>query len=280
MARVLGKLIGGVLGFALGGGPLGALIGIVIGHAHDTRPRLQNYGGWSVWDAMPGYDNADTAGRNRSAPLYQSAYTHAVIILGAKTAKAGGVVTRAGIDAFKKAFHIAREEEDNVATVFDSASRSAEGYEPYAFHLAHMLADRPDRLETVMAGLFAVAAADGVALAPAKARLLMRVASVFGLSPAAYARMAARAGVRLPGGESYQTTATRGDLGWAFSILEISGTSSNDEIKAGYRALILKHHPDRLAASGADAAAIAAATEKVKRINAAYDALSRARGIK
>lgn len=79
---VWGKIIGGTAGFAMGG-PLGALLGGIAGHAFDKMRVAQTEDGGTK----------------------QVAFTIGVIVLGAKMAKADGVVTRDEIEAFREVFH-------------------------------------------------------------------------------------------------------------------------------------------------------------------------------
>ena len=71
----------------------------------------------------------------------------------------------------------------------------------------------------------------------------------------------------------------RGDtLEEAYKVLEISPDATNDEVRAAYRKLALKHHPDRVATLGEDVRK--AAEEKFQRINNAKEKIYKARGIK
>ena len=64
------------------------------------------------------------------------------------------------------------------------------------------------------------------------------------------------------------------------AILGVAETASGEEIKISYRALIREHHPDKLMAQGMPPEFVATATEKMKRINVAYDLLGKIKGIK
>ena len=63
----------------------------------------------------------------------------------------------------------------------------------------------------------------------------------------------------------------------AYKVLEIDPTASDDEVKAAYRKLALKHHPDRVASLGEDIHK--AAEEKFRQINEAKDQIYKARGL-
>ena len=63
----------------------------------------------------------------------------------------------------------------------------------------------------------------------------------------------------------------------AYKVLEIDPSASDDEVKAAYRKMALKHHPDRVASLGEDIRK--AAEEKFKQINEARDLIYKSRGI-
>lgn len=62
----------------------------------------------------------------------------------------------------------------------------------------------------------------------------------------------------------------------AYTILEVSKSSTDTEIKRAYRDLVKKHHPDRVRNLGP--AAEKAAKEKFQRIQQAYEAIKNERG--
>lgn len=64
---------------------------------------------------------------------------------------------------------------------------------------------------------------------------------------------------------------------WAYKVLEIPASSSNEEIKKAYRQLALKNHPDKVAYLGEEIRK--RAQEKFQRIHEAYEAIKKERGI-
>lgn len=68
------------------------------------------------------------------------------------------------------------------------------------------------------------------------------------------------------------------DLKSCYEILEVSETASDEEIKKAYKKAAVKYHPDRVASLGADVQK--EANDRFARINAAYDKIKEARGMK
>ena len=64
----------------------------------------------------------------------------------------------------------------------------------------------------------------------------------------------------------------------AYKVLEVAPTATDEEVRAAYRRLALKHHPDKVAALGEDIRK--AAEVKFQQINAAKERVYKARGMK
>lgn len=237
---VWGKLAGAAAGLAVGG-PIGALLGGVAGHYVIDRDQEQ-----------------DGPAEN------QVAFTVGVIALGAKMAKADGVVTMNEVNAFKEVFKVPEGEMKNVARVFNLAKQDIAGYEAYAEQLSTMFKGNRKLLEDVLEGLFHIAKADE-ALHTREEQFLGQVAKRFGFTDTEFSYIKARhviASKRNP-----------------YDVLGIKPTVTNEELKSQYRRLIADNHPDKLIARGVPKEFIAIATEKVATINEAYDSIAKERGI-
>lgn len=66
----------------------------------------------------------------------------------------------------------------------------------------------------------------------------------------------------------------------AYGALGIDKSSTNDEIKKAYRRLMNKNHPDKLASSNPDAAAVAEAERRTREVRGAYELLKARRSIR
>lgn len=238
---IWGKIIGGAAGFALGG-PLGALVGAVAGHAVDSLRR------------------AESGDQTKSI-----AFTIAVIALGAKLAKADGVVTRDEIDAFKRAFRIPAHEVKNVGRIFNRARNDSQGFEIYAQQVAGMFRDNPAVLEELLYCLAFVARADGH-VHPHEHEFLKTVARIFGLDQAAFERITA-----LSAGTSDSDP---------YSVLGVAADLPDDALKAAYRKLVRENHPDTLTAQGMPEEFVQIANDRLAAINDAWEKIQRQRGLK
>jgi DnaJ like chaperone protein len=89
-------------------------------------------------------------------------FTAAVVGLGAKLAKADGLVTIDEVAAFSRVFRAAPGDEPAMRRVFDIARQTVLGYESYARRIGKRYRDRPCLLEGVLDALFQIAASDGV----------------------------------------------------------------------------------------------------------------------
>jgi DnaJ like chaperone protein len=240
---IWGKVLGGVGGFAIGG-PLGAIIGAVAGHAVDRLRDSQT-------------QNVDGT--------KSIAFTIGVVVLGAKMAKADGRVTPDEVEAFKKVFQVPPDEVKNVARIFDQARKDSHGFEPYARQIGGMFRDNKSVLEELLYCLTFIARADGK-LTGEERGYLKQVSDIFGLDQAAFERVTA-VGYEADQADPYQ-------------VLGVAQTISDQELKTTYRTLVRENHPDRLVAEGMPEEFIEIANKKLAAINVAYDTVAAQRGLR
>lgn len=195
---------------------------------------------------------------------HQVAFTVGVISLGAKMAKADGIVTRDEVIAFKEVFKVPECEMENVSRVFDLAKQDVHGYEVYADQLASLLKGNRNLLEDVLEGLFHIAMADGV-FDPSEGMFLADVAQRFGFTPTEFSQVKARH-VGSVGRDPYE-------------VLGITRDVDNDTLRRHYHELVLDNHPDKMIARGVPPEFVSLATKKLAAINAAYEELSKERRI-
>jgi DnaJ like chaperone protein len=180
----------------------------------------------------------------------------ALIALGAKLAKADGVVTREEIDAFKNVFKASVEAQDGITRFFDLARQTTLGYEAYARIIYRKYRKRPDILEDVLDGLFHIALADSIVTAE-EMEFLETTAGIFKFDERTFNRIQIA------------------HLGRAaddpYLILGVDEDISDVDLKKAYRRMAANNHPDRLVARGLPAELQNLATHKMAMINRAYD---------
>lgn len=257
-----GKVIGGTAGFFVGG-PYGAVIGAVLGHAADSGSidsvrRPFEYG--AAYDPAR---LASTFGRR------DEVFAITVTVLAAKLCKIDGPVTRAEIDAFKRNFRIPPTSAKGIGRLFDRARDSSDPYEPYAAQLAEAFGDNRGVLEQVLASLFGIARADS----PLNAReqeFLRRVHRRLGLDQISWERAS---------GEAPRRPMPAVDEDDPYVTLGVPRAAAPGELRAAWKRLMRENHPDSLASRGVPADYVVRASEKVARINAAWDRIKRERGL-
>lgn len=256
-----GKIIGGVAGFAMGGGPLGAIIGAALGHAAET-------GGGGVRGFLPAPDPATALRVAAMMGRREDVYALCVVVLAAKLAKCDGPVVRAEIDAFKQVFRVPREAVRDVGRLFDQARDRADGPDLYAEQLKVSFSDAPHLLEGVLAALFVVARADG-AVNAREMSALQGICIRLGLAQDSWdrARGATASAGPSRGGED------------PYAVLGVARSADPEELRRAWLRLVRENHPDSVAGRGASADLVARASERVARVNAAWDRIKRERGL-
>ena len=231
---IWGKIIGGATGFAFGG-PLGAFLGGVAGHALDkikTKRKLPE----------------ETA-------LKQIGFTIGVIVLSAKMAKADGKVTEEEIKAFKEKINVPDNEIKNVAKLWDQAKKTTDGFEAYAKQISDLLGRNSSVLEELLNLLITIAQADGKITIP-EIKYLKKVGDIFGFSNADFERI---------------YSSKSGFYTDPYKVLGVSRNTTIEEIKKKWKQLAINHHPDLLMSQGVPEDLIQKSTSRLKEINNAWD---------
>ena len=232
--NIWGKVIGGAAGFAIGG-PIGALLGAVAGHAIEKK-------------ILPSYISND---ENYKSIIF----TAGVIALSAKMAKADGNVTKSEIKAFKEKIKIPDNEIKNVARLWDQAKKTTDGFEVYAKQISNLLEKNSSVLEELLNLLVIIAEADGK-ITNLEKIYLKEVSNIFGFSDQDFERIcSSKLNKHI---DPYLT-------------LGVSKDTPIKEIKNKWKALAMKHHPDRLFAQGIPQDIIENNTYRLKEVNNAWD---------
>lgn len=197
--------------------------------------------------------------RLRTPPERSVAFAIAVIALGAKIAKADGVVTRDEVRAFREVFIIPREEEANAARVFNLARQDVAGFEEYARRIAALFEQGHAVLRDLMEGLFHIATADGEYHA-AENELLVQIAAIFGLTDAEFRSLRTRFVPDAPPDP--------------YEVLGVAPGTPMDEIRRVWKRAVRDSHPDTMMARGVPEEAVRMAEQRLIAINRAWEEIS------
>ena len=198
----------------------------------------------------------------RSPPERSIGFTIAVIALGAKMAKADGLVTRDEVAAFREVFHIPPEDEASAARVFNLARQDVAGFEEYAARVSGMFAEADGTLCDLMEGLFYIAVADG-SYHDQEDTFLERVAHIFGLSESQFRSLRTRF---VPDAEPDP-----------WQVLGVVPDTPMDQVQLAWRNLVRESHPDRMIARGVPEEAVRMAEKRLIAINQAWETINESR---
>ena len=242
---IWGKIIGGTAGFALGG-PIGAILGVMIGGSIDrSKRKFSNY-------------------KNISHQQKQNIFALSIIILSAKIAKADGIVTKDEIYAFQEKFKIPENEISSVSKIFNEAKKSKEGYEQIAKQIGILFTDNKILLEELINNLFYIAESDGNTSVD-EIEVLKKISYHFNLSENDFQRI-------------FQSRLKNNNSD-PYKVLGINREDDNTIIRKKWIQLSKEHHPDNLIAKGMPKEFIDQANEELSAINLAYDKIKKKRGI-
>lgn len=218
----------------------------------------------SVWTRISDAMAALSAGESlttvldklRTKPERSVAFTIAVIALGAKMAKADGLVTKDEVAAFRQVFHIAKRDEAQAARVFNLARQDVAGYEAYANTVAAMFKDDMPVMENLVEGLFHIAMADGQ-YHPAEDDFVHTVAQKFEIPEPTFRAMRTRFAPDAPAD--------------AYDVLGVTPETPLEDVRKIWRQKIRETHPDILMSKGLPEEAITMATKKMIAVNKAWE---------
>jgi DnaJ like chaperone protein len=191
-------------------------------------------------------------------------FATALIALGAKLAKADGLVTAEEVSAFREVFSAPKSAQNDVARLFNLFRQTTLGYESYAKRIARKFRCCPCILEDILDGLFHIARADG-RVTEEEENFLRQVSDIFGFSNREYRRIRASRLGREPDDP--------------YLILGIDESIQDEDIKKAYRRMASANHPDRIMARGLPAEMQGLASKKMAMINLAYEKIVAERGL-
>ena len=265
-----GKLLGGGVGFVLGG-PLGALIGAAVGHGFDRGIASLDH---------PGEIGRDPYDRERT----QTAFFTATFSVMGHVAKADGRVSTNEIrvaNAVMDQMQLSTSLKRLAQHLFTEGKAADFPLDDVIEQFRRECHNNRNLHRMFMEIQLNAAYADG-SMDTNVRRILAHVARRLGFSEMQLAQMEAMVQAGLNywryQGASQGGGDTSPSLEDAYAILNITPQSTDQEVKNAYRRLMSEHHPDKLVARGLPEEMTRMATEKTQEIKVAYDRIREARG--
>ena len=235
---IWGSLIGGMIGFSLGG-PFGMLLGSLIG---GKMSRSRSGGGF------------------RSFAQPQQIFALSLIVLSAKLSKADGQVSREELIAVKDKLKIPDSELDQVGKIFNKAKEESTGYEPYARQIAEVYKGNLNIMEEVINTLFYIAESDGN-VSDKELEMIEDIARIFGLND-----------IQINGIKESRKSSDKLN---PYIVLESKPDDSLDTIRKRYLKLSKEHHPDLLISKGVPQEVLDESKAKMRAVNSAWSQIQK-----
>jgi len=235
---IWGSLIGGMVGFSLGG-PFGMLLGSFLGGKISRTRSRGNFGAF----AQP-----------------QQIFALSLIVLSAKLSKADGNVSREELVAVKDKLKIPENEIDQVGKIFNKAKEESTGYEPYAQQIAQIYKDNINVLEEVINILFYIAEADGE-VSSSELIMIENISKIFGLTQVQFNSIK-------------ESRKESGKLN-PYIVLESNPNDDLQSIRKKYLKLSKENHPDLLMSKGVPQEVIDESKNKMRAVNSAWDQIQK-----
>ena len=237
---IWGSLIGGMVGFSLGG-PFGMLLGSLIG-GKISRARAGRTGNFGTF-AQP-----------------QQIFALSLIVLSAKLSKADGQVSKEELIAVRDKLKIPESEIEQVGKIFNKAKQESTGYEPYAQQIAQIYKNNQNVLEEVINILFYIAEADGN-VSKSELDMIKHIAQIFGLNQSQF--------------NSIQESRKSSDKLNPYVVLGSNPEEDIQTIRKKYLQLSKENHPDMLISKGVPKEVIEESKKKMRAINSAWDQIQK-----
>ncbi len=242
-----GKLMFGSLGLFVGG-PLGAILGGVVGH-HLIDKHVTDI-------------NTHQSGLN--VEQAQAAYFVCLFSIFAKLAKIDGVVTQDEIKVVEniiQSMNIGQKEQQFARRIFTEAKNSPYSIDDFARQFYQLNQHNPAVLASFLDVLFRLAAADGK-LHPSEEHALKRIKNIFNISDQKYNEIRA---------------AYFDDTDKYYKMLNCTPDSTNEDIRKNYKKLVKEFHPDTIVSKGLPEEFTEFAAKRFREIQEAYEKVRKER---
>ena len=263
-----GKVFGSIVGFAIGGGPIGAIAGGILGHqvdkASDNSFKLNDYASDDDKQAV------------------QTAFFTATFSVMGHLAKVDGIVSKAEIDVATRVMDQMQLSPEMRSKAIDLFQQGKHADFPLAQTLSVFLqqcGEHKNLLNMFLELQLQSAFADGDIHVKEEA-LLLAICQKLDISQRKYERIKRRLQAQQRFHQHYQQRTQHSPqkkLKDAYDALGVKNSVSDAELKKTYRILVSQHHPDKLLAKGLPEEMMVLAKEKTQQITKAYETIKEAR---
>lgn len=277
---MIGKLLGGGIGFALGG-PIGALLGLGLGYVIDAENKINSFVKCprcgEISEAGSEYcnycgsrfykENTNSAYPKdfsiNNETVKQTAFITILIALCAKMALADGKVdggeVRVVRDFFKNQLNADDDSIDKVKLIFKEAINVSHNTDNLLIQWKSL--SNPQLDLELLNLLYKIALSDNN-FHVAEREIIDKVVALLGISDTRHNQIKS---LYINSADQY------------YEILGVSPQADDKEIKKAYRSLVTQYHPDKLVSKGLPEDMIKFATEKMNKINEAYEEIKKKR---
>ena len=281
-----GSWIGGTLGTMLGSGILGTLAGFCLGsiidEVMDSRADSNNYNANNQdhYSQGNGYKQYQYGGQNGSSNAHsneeqRNSFLFSMLVLSSYIIKADNKIMHSEMEFVRQFLRqnfgeqAVNQGQEILLKLFEIQKKQGIQVFRNTIHqscteIKHYM-DVSQRLQ-LLNYLVIIAKVDGY-VSPEEIKALKEVARHLGLTAKDVDSM-----LNMESGARADS-----NIEDAYKVLGISPTATDDEVKAAYRKMALKHHPDRVATLGEDIRK--AAEKKFQDINDAKERIFKARGL-
>jgi DnaJ like chaperone protein len=261
----IGKIGGGVLGF-VAAGPVGGLVGALLGHQFDR--------GLATAGARIRRRSSRHAFSDLSNTARQQVFFETTFLVMGHMAKADGHVSEAEIQSARTVMHQMHLRPEHVRRAIDLFSRGKRADFALDEQVATMreaCGRHSDLIRTFMEIQLEMVLSKG-SIHAAERDSLWRIADNLGMGRVELAQLEAILRARRSFRGGHGAGAERQNaIDQAYKALGISSDAAPKEIKTAYRRLMNQHHPDKLVARGLPDSMLEGAKERTREIRSAYE---------
>ena len=264
------KWIGGFLGW-VAWGPIGALIGYLLGKAVDKYIDASHQlpGGESTYERQYRQQNqgqyrqqTQNQSRRYTADEQRNSFFVSLLVLSSAVIKADGKTLQSEVDCVRNFFR--QNFGEQAAQQAIQILQQLDSQQVNIYSVGDQIAANMNYSQRMqlLQYLVQIAMADGE-FAKAEKSVIECIGSVIKLTSSDV--------------DSLIAMYYKEELS-AYKVLEISPNATDDEVRAAYRRMAMKNHPDRVSTLGPDVQK--AATERFRQMSEAYETIKKQRGMK